>query len=377
MVSFLMSRLVSFVQNNEWLDRFVTPNTWYMRLRLRSFLFLRKFRKMGQGEGLRLSVPKPEKISKVLLLDYFPAYGDTLHINGLVKFLRDYGIDVSIAAFPKISSLLFSTVAKTSIYDISDAAVCEKLAKSSWDVVVDLSFSVTRHGGGKRAKFLSKSISPVLGLDAYIGEKCEICSEWIDISKTIHVDERFAKVAERLMGISVNRLTPYVGIPPLCRKEDYVYVNCVGMRFSRSFSQEQIDWMVRFFSERKIKAYFYCSQKQRLKTSDFVERLSPKSFDEACRWIGAASGVISPDTSVVHAASAYGLPLLAFFAGNFVEICGYPVEEAWRPIGNCEVVVPDTTRRFGKEVIPISCVGKDEFFAALERFILRAGLKSE
>lgn len=96
-----------------------------------------------------------------------------------------------------------------------------------------------------------------------------------------------------------------------------------------------------------------------------MKRVHPTSFAETCRWIAGSAGVITPDTAVVHAGSTYGKPQLAFFAGNVIECFGCPVEKAFAPLGDYEILTPARRLCFSREVVSVSEIGKK----ALERFL--------
>lgn len=324
-----------------------------------------------KSEGLRKPIPPRGEIREVLLLDFFLGFGDSLYINGLVLFLIKRGLRVHIAASPKVASVFQTTLPTESIHDITNLGECEKLASYAWDAVVDLTYTVKRFQRNFRVRFLSQTISPVLGMDLNIRFCPEVCSEWLDVRERSHFGEFWAAVAERITGDTVKRISPYTGIKPLDLKETFIYVNCVGTRISRTLSQEQIDWIADFFTRKETSAYVYCSDTQSVKTSKYVKRICPKNFTEACRLIGATAGVISPDTAIVHVASAYQIPILAFFAGNIVEVSGHPVEKVFEPMGDYEIVFPDTTNRLSKEVVSVATIGRQEFEASLVRFLSR------
>ena len=235
-------------------------------------------------------------------------------------------------------------------------------------MVVDCSYVVLRLWA-LRVRFLKATKSPVLATDVRIGPNPTVCSDWVDLTGCVHIGDRWAKVAERLTGHSVKRITSYAGLEPKKVPYPYVYVNAVGTRKSRTLSQEQIDRITGFLNQNNMQAFVYALGNQTVRETQLVKRVHPTSFAEACRWIAGFAGVITPDTAVVHAGSAYGKPQLAFFAGNFIECFGCPVEKAFAPLGDYEILTPARRLRFSREVVPVSEIGKKALDEALERFL--------
>lgn len=366
MFSSVGSKVVSCVQRISWFDCYVTPYTWKWRLERRTKQFLAT---MSGGKRPHWEpVPPGGVISNVFLLDYSPGFGDTLYINGLVRYLVTSGIRVHVATFPKLQSVFKTTLPESAVHDITDVSKLESLARKSWDVVVDCSYVVLR-GWVSRVRFLKATKSPVLATDVRIGPNPTVCSDWVDLTGCVHIGDRWAKVAERLTGHSVKRISSYVGLEPKKVPYPYVYVNAVGTRKSRTLSQEQIDRITGFLNQNNMQAFVYALGNQTVRETQLVKRVHPTSFAEACRWIAGSAGVITPDTAVVHAGSAYGKPQLAFFAGNFIECFGCPVEKAFAPLGDYEILTPARRLRFSREVVPVSEIGKKALDEALERFL--------
>lgn len=371
MFSSVGSKVVSCVQRISWFDCYVTPYTWKWRLERRTKLFLAA---MSGGKRPHWEpVPPGGVISNVFLLDYSPGFGDTLYINGLVRYFVTSGIRVHVATFPKLQSIFKTTLPESAVHDITDVSKLESLARKSWDVVVDCPYVVLR-SWVSRVRFLKAAKSPVLATDVRIGPNPTICSDWVDLTRCVHIGDRWAKVAERLTGHSVKRITSYVGLEPKKVPYPYVYVNAVGTRKSRTLSQEQIDRITGFLNQNNMQAFVYALGNQTVRETQLVKRVHPTSFAEACRWIAGSAGVITPDTAVVHAGSAYGKPQLAFFAGNFIECFGCPVEKAFAPLGDYEILTPARRLRFSREVVPVSEIGKKALDEALERFLQKIRL---
>ena len=294
MFSSITSRLISCVQRIAWFDRYVTPLTWKWRLTRRTRAFLATMQEGKRPHWGR--VPPAGAISNVFLLDYSPGFGDTLYINGLVRYLVTSGVRVHVATFPKLKSVFKTTLSDTAVHDITDEVHMECLARKSWDMVLDCSYVVLR-GWPSRVRFLKETTSPVLATDLTIGENSAVCSDWVDLTGCIHIGDRWAKVAERLTGHAVKRISPYVGLEPKRLTEPYVYVNTVGTRQSRTLSQEQVNWVTEFLDQNKMKTFVYALGNQTVLETPYVKRVVPTSFAEACRWIGGAAGVI---TQLLH-----------------------------------------------------------------------------
>lgn len=250
MFSSVDSKVVSCVQRISWFDCYVTPYTWKWRLERRTKQFLAA---MSGGKRPHWEpVPPGGVISNVFLLDYSPGFGDTLYINGLVRYLVTSGIRVHVATFPKLQSVFKTILPESAVHDITDVSKLESLARKSWDVVVGCSYVVLR-GWASRVRFLKATKSPVLATDVRIGPNPTVCSDWVDLTGCVHIGDWWAKVAERLTGHSVKGITSYVGLEPQKVPYPYVYVTAVGTRKSRTLSQEQIDRITGFLNQKTCK----------------------------------------------------------------------------------------------------------------------------
>ena len=368
--------LVRLVQRTPWFDTFVSPYTWEIRIKLRTKQFLKVARQVCPKRANADEISKNE-IREVLFLDNFPGYGDALYINGLLKVLRGNGINVHIATCPKLKTIYQTAVSTDAIYDITSEEDVERIAKRDWDCAVNLSFFVER-GWEKRLRILKNLKCRILDSDPLVAKDKSLNFEYLDVSSVSHIGDRWATVVKSLTGKSVARVSPYVGLKPVESKENYVYINTVGSRWSRTISQEQIGWIEEFLNTNKLIGYFYCKKENEIRVSEYVRRIDPESFVAACRLIAGARGVITPDTSVVHVASAYSIPQLALFAGNCIaQYINRPMEDVFGPIGEFEILKPTRKEYFSKQVVPVSAVTKEELCAALSRFLEKVNCSKE
>ena len=356
---------VSYAHRNYLFDQYILPYTIAWRIRRRTFRFLKSLQVRGFSSLADKEVPDAGKISSVLLIYFTGGLGDALYMNGLIHYLVTSGLKVSVVAPKNVHKIFRTTLSERAIYDLFDSSTRESLYSREWDVVVDLSYFVFPRYD-VRVEILTHVKTPVIGIDPQIRANPFACSEYLDISSCKHIGERWARVANRITGRSVCCLPPFVGIPARKTAERYIYVNTIGSALHRTLTQKQINWIADFFNKHKIKAYFYCAPDCTVRSTDYVSPVRPCSFADACSWIGAASGVVSPDTSIVHVATAYGVPQLAIFARNSYSGFGVTMLEEFHPLTSSINLIPRKKNVFSKEIVPISAIGKDELDEALQ-----------
>ena len=312
-------------------------------------------------------VPVSGDISEVLLVNFLAGLGDGLYVNGLLHYLTSCGVKVQIATLPKLKVIHQTVLSEENIHNVLDSETRSQLASHNWDVVLDLSGSVWSKWDA-RVDLLMKLKSPVIGIDKLIRNNHLACSEYIDVTNCAHIGSRWAKLANRITGQDITLIPPYVGLHPQKREERYIYVNTAGSCHHRTLSSEQIGWISEVLNKERILGLFYAPQNIQIKESAFVKRISPFSFAEACRLVGGAIGVITPDTSIAHVASAYERPQLTFFPGNTWDFLGFPTSEEFTPLGKYIIVKPKRKPRLAKEIVPISAITKEELGTALQEF---------
>lgn len=355
---------VDYVHRSPFFDRYVLPYTLQWRIRRRTARFLNLIKNINQRNLAHKIVPEAGQFSKVLLINFLGGLGDGLYVNGLIRYFVTSGLKVSIASPKKINNIFRTTLSEEAIYDIFSPAARKRMYLKEWDAVIDLSYCVLPRYD-IRAEILSSVSGPIIALDPQIRSNPHVCSEYLDISDCGHIGKRWACVANRIIGRNIRCIRPFVGIPPRKTKEPYVYVNTIGSESHKTLTQEQIGWIAEFFDSRKIKAYFYCPQNANLKTTEYVKRVQPSSFADACGWVGAAKAIVTPDTSIVHVATAYEVPQLTFFARNKLGGFGTSALEEFHPISTSVNVLPKKKNLLSKEIVPISAMEKKEMETAL------------
>ena len=311
----------------------------------------------------------PERIDKVLIIDPLFCFGDALYVNGLLKYLVDSGLDVSIVTFSRLKDIYCSTVDFCSIYDIESSSEIEEVLSGQWDVVVDLCYMFNQRWK-VRKEIVEKLKSYSFVCDKSIGNSLYrgVYSECLDMSTSRHVGERMARIASRLLGHAVDKIRPYVGVEK--NKEEigsrYVYVNTVGGTVFRTLSKSQISRIAEEFNKRRQCGYFYCDKDFSLEETLYVRKITPENFKACLSVIADAVGVISPDTSVVHAASAFNKPLLAFYCENDPEHYGLPMSDIWAPVCSNSVILKPSRR--GVHRVSVSEIDDEQLSSGLKTF---------
>lgn len=310
----------------------------------------------------------PDDVKSVLLIDPLFCFGDALFVNGLVKFLKAQGIVVGLITFPRLNGV-YTSLNKSSIYNIEDPINYKPALLQHWDMVVDLCYMFNQRWEYRKAIVAELKTYTVI-CDRSIGTSPykDIYSEYLDVSDCCHFGDRMGRIAERITGRDVGTILPYAGIATSQNVSvgKYVYVNTVGGTSPRCLNQEQINLIAGEFNNKEIHGLFYCSDEICLEESKYVKKVHPQSFVDCLQIIAGAEAIISPDTSVVHAASAYDKPLLAFYCENDPEHYGMTMRDIWAPLCSKQIVL--TPYKKGVHRVPISSIDPEQLKLGLRDF---------
>ncbi len=283
----------------------------------------------------------PKEVKKVLIIDALYCFGDALFVNGLLRCLKEHGVIVGIVTFARLKDIYGSVVESDLIFDIEDQSSYKLIFDQNWDMAVDLCYMFNDRWKYRKNIIMSlMSYTVVCDMTFYDIPKT-IYSEVLDISACKHFGDRMARVAERIIGSKVGTVLPYAPSveADVNIKQRYVYVNTVGGTPFRCLSKEQIQQIANELNGRRIKGLFYCSEDFDLSEGQYIQRIRPDKFTDCLHLIYKAEAVISPDTSVVHVASAYDKPLLALYCANDPEHYGQQMKDVWAPCCAQQVIL--------------------------------------
>ena len=296
------------------------------------------------------NAPRPSKVSKAALLVTAPMFGDSLFVAGLIKKLAESGIDVAVftktASFGLFSHLPF--VSRDRLFGIENANGLDGAWAFAPDVLVDLEYASNRDFELRAALVRRLSCrclctaSYLRGLNLYDG--------YIDFAKCTHESIRMAEI--------FNAIVPggkEVQIGPFCHLADdsiatahafvssldlrgrkLVYFNAVARKGSSTLSQDQARAIIGYL-KTDGNCFFVCNAGS-IEESANVRSLPKLDFNGFCAFLRLCDGIITPDTSVVHVASAFDIPILAIYPGNSLDPCKRClVSQAWAPMSRIHV----------------------------------------
>lgn len=326
----------------------------------RKRICLRRARKLAQVESVPLKVapeytPYLSNVKSTLLICRHTGWGDTLFLNGLIQTLLDEGIKVDIAVKSCSLNRYGAISLIGAVYDI-DTALHKDICNKEYDCIVDLDYIARPHCN---TKFIhSCSCLKITCSNVY--RYLSTFDYYFDFSKFPHISDRYSYVASSLAGKKL-QIKPKVTLSSshleqaqnFLSKIEYlnkpfVYINTVGRDADRCFSRNQIiailetvlaktDWgVIIYCPNMKLDELFQ-------NTSQTQGRLfhAPNTdFFSIAAIVKQSRAIISPDTSIVHLASSFGIPVMAVFCQDDIDYFKkYFVSEVWAPLSKGSLIV--------------------------------------
>lgn len=335
------------------------------------------------------NVTIPGLIKSILLVDTLHCYGDSLYVNGLIRKLRADSPSVSITVLAEQQQFPIYQARGCRMLDRRDPETMELLADESFDLVIDLCYT----DDGEwffRKKILGSKERFVITLSPVV-HKAKIFSAFIDLTSVTLFGERIYLVAEAVSALikGVARVDekkqlifnfargeivkPWIDVSNDLSVNDerdrFIYVNTAGSKAGREFSKEQIEAFVNIFNKQEefIGLFYFKYCPKWFTESDRVRLVTTEQFIDAVNIISNCSGLISPDTSIVHVATAMNKPLLAVYAlGKKEYPSGLDHYEVWKPVNKNAMTITDTVTKVGD--IRVSVIEKStlKFFTKID-----------
>ena len=324
------------------------------------------------GKSIPENLIKPEKISRVLIIDPLHCYGDSLYVCGLLRALKDDGLTVGIVTNEHLKELYLSAVNNDQIYAFEDDSAIVKCLREGWDIAVDLCYMWNQQWGIRENLVTRlecyKAVCDPLFLDMPAG----IYSHVLDLREERHFGDRLGRIREFISGKS-GRIYPFFSAKGnfdiFGENGKIIYINTVGRVKSRCLTQRQVDRICQWANEQKgVVSYVYIDGNERIsvKESEIVKIARTKSFLDACNLISRASAVISPDTSIVHVASALNIPILAFYCENDKEVYGRSMSEIWAPLSTKSLAVLPQCQKWETGRVSVSNITDNQIAEGLK-----------
>ena len=336
----------------------------------RSRLARRKQRRIDRETAGAVSVCThrlPDSIRRVLLIDPLECFGDALFVNGLVRVLQQRGLEICLLTHPKLFGLYATLLCEDRLFNLWDPNAVREVCARAWDAAVDLSYA-SNTAWTQRKVVVEHLASYTFTCDRSVGCGAgrTLYSDYLDVSVGRHFGDRMALVAQRLTGEITESVRPCADVRPAALERPYVYVNTAGRFSPRCLTQAQTDRICRELERHNMLGLIFCAPGIEVAENEYVRAVRPATFVDCLQLIAGAQGVISPDTSVVHAASAYDKPLLAFYCANDPEVYGLQMRDVWAPMTRQSTVLvppPQGTHR-----TPIGAIAPEALDEGLEAF---------
>lgn len=333
-------------------------------------------------------IPRKEfsEIKSICFLRWDNKLGDAIISSALIYCLNKYRPDLKITVITgKISSLWLSNIGNVNIIECPKRSLktAQSFAqyKGKFDAVIELGSS-----------FSEKELSALAALEAcyYIGynkEKYNIFNVEVD-PKYQNMMQRYRAVASMFIDqknfeyqlptpdfkCSLQVFSPIV--EPIKKQGSVVVaMNFFGSSKYRKFSFLEAKSLIeRWLSENKTdymllipvpeQADFLKNLKKKCLYSErliYIEE--PASIKNTLALLSLSDFCFTPDTSVVHMASAVNKPVLAIYGGN---IRNY---EEWKPVEKLSRVIFNPNAKTTNDRISVSCFNWQELSFARKKLL--------
>ena len=328
------------------------------------------------------NIPLPQKIKKILLLHFQPGWGDFLYLSGLLKILLLKGLQITVGTSPKLKNRFEHAFPNIDIWDATEPPSSENTL--NFDCIIDVDWVV----GRDHQLALVKSINSHCITCSIVLSKLNLFDQYIDFSQKAHMSDRYAMVVSALTGISSPPILPYISFTEAehCNAKhflksqnlstkNFIYLNTEGSDDDRKFSKKQIFDITQTILQFQIPIIYHSPHYDI--QQDFPESklklipLPKTDFFEAAAIIAHSAAIITPDTSIVHLATALNIPAMAVFCENDFDYFGkFHLSSVWAPRSTIHLTVDPSSseKRKTHHPIPIRDLTID-FSQLTDRFI--------
>jgi len=291
---------------------------------------------------------EPKNYRSVLIVMCDFGIGDVIIHSFLIHELRKHNYEVSVVIDEK-NKFLFDYFIEIDHIFVFDKRNIKKFIKSDKKITIDLAIDLYDESQNslRRAKLIS-SFNPLhtIGFnqkkffqydtsinykeyDSHITKRCCITLNLLEI--------KFTNVNYYLNLKESDLQKARLFINEICiEKNKFIIIfNPYGSVETKSFSQEQINIIINFLSQLKncitiIVGEQKCISNIKELPNVFINR-NP-SFFVTCALVSLSDYVITVDTSIVHVASAYNIPMLAIYSNQYCSF--FDLNKVWAPINS-------------------------------------------
>ena len=345
----------------------------------------------------RREFTKPEQVKRVLLVTTAEGWGDSLYVLGLCARLAAEGVEVGLIVPHSSAERFRGGEGVSAVIELDTADAPMQAAKFNPEMAIDLDYVGLRMWPNRAAVF--RAVECYTATTSAFCRNANLFTEFVDLRPVRTVVERGAA----LLAYIVGKPAEVPVLPrPIVRQSDIdaaerwknsvglsrvpcVYVNAAAQDADRCFSFAQTKAMIEttlgVVRDGFVILYgesFSPEELARLADVNRVKVLPRISFGAMCRIVETSVAVVTPDTSVVHVASAYNTPTFAVYAPNdrdyFRE---YAQREAWPPLAEKQAVVAETAPNFSIDrygyasdrVKPVSSYAETDLTRPLKIFL--------
>lgn len=297
---------------------------------LRTFrLFLGRFiiDKKPSGKWNRATLPK----SKILFIRHDGKIGDFIVSSFVYREIKKQypHIHIGVVVAPETQYLFESDSNIDSLYVTRKRAlfafwqIGRKIAKEHYDIVIDLTEFLRN-----RDLVLIRNVKAAINI-GYQQNHLKLFNYNIAANNE-HITLDYEKALFMLGFGPMQRYCSFPNIPQtkelaiFCQHNltsDYIAINFFGAANHKKFTSiKQIEWLSRLkavYPEKKILVLTFPKVTEELKSSlpagQYIIYENTNTIFDTIELIRNASLVISPDTSIVHIASAFNKPIIAFY----------------------------------------------------------------
>lgn len=292
---------------------------------------------------------RPQKIKSILILHFQGGWGDFFYFAGLIKRIVECGVSCQIGTTKDLIERFKKLDYVNDVIDVSDSSF---LLERTPDCVLDLDWIIRSN---HNIDFIKKSNAWKVTCSDVLSN-LKLFDDYIDLSKIDHMSKRYQKVLSYIVGYDAGVVLPIVPIDSndeyfasnfishkRFKEGEFIYFNAIGSERDREFSQDQIVAIVKYLLARGFCVIYYSPK---LKINEDIEyknsiAAAPKvDFFKISAIASKAKAIITPDTSLVHLASAFNIPTMAVYCKNDYDYYGYALlSEVWAPLSNKSIVV--------------------------------------
>lgn len=317
-----------------------------LRLQLRKQHRLNKqIKSFNIGTANRKTIFFPDHIKTILVLDPLFCLGDAIFVNGLLKILADADFSVYVLSYKHSLDIYATNTRVIDLFDVESEKDLLRCKKNKYDIILDLQYNPDE-SWRFWAEILNQQKTTYTLTCSNLLIRSNLYSDWIDLRNTEHFNDRMKTIANRLTNLG-EKVWPFLHVTPppeyITPEDNYIYVNTVGRISHRTLSVNQIQAISEWFDRQTTyKGLFYLPKDVNICLGRNCRRIDPPSFLAACQLIRTCKGVISPDTSIVHVASAYNIPILSLYCLHDCEAYGSQMVDVWGPISTIrKILIPN------------------------------------